>query len=357
MMDTSYIKDIATEKQKSQNYFRIVFKEKDWKSLYPDGDENYINVCGFIWNGDIWCYEASSVCDGDGAIVGVTYKKSVHTRLDYDYEKHEHIKKEYGYIYGDRVKIPNFDPYKDSWFSDYHSNVDKKSLTVEPVKFSPFEIHCHKVLNNVGYDWSDVSNTDVENNDTWLFKSHLEMSTFIFDYAGKQLRKKYGNSVKYSCDEGESLFYYGDKGWKTIIGHGCSWEVYIPDNQDITKRDVEKLVGETGIIELLEKAYQKEFDFTVSKKTIKPRKNRLGGRPEINIDKLTDMSGVEIEAGDIIAYPYSCGKYDYGLGYAIVKEFSGKYVVHANGKTCASKVLVIKPKNPEKILPFQTDGN
>ena len=356
-MVTSLIKDIATEKQKSQNYFRIVFKEKNWKSLFPEGDENYINDCGFIWNAGLWCYDTCGVPDKDGNTVGVTYKESVHTRLDYDYEKHEHVTKNYGFIYGDRVKIPSFDPFKDSWFSDYHSNVDKKSLTVEPVKFSPFETHCHKVLNDVNYDWNGISNTDVEGDNSWINKSHLVMSTFIFDYAGKQLRKKYGDSVKYTCDKGEYLFYYKDESWNTIIGHGCSWEVYIPDNQDITKRDMEKLVGETGIIELLEKAYQNEFDFIVSKKTIKPRKNRLGGRPEINVDKLTDMSGVEIEAGDMIAYPYSRGKYDYGLGYAIVKEFSGKYVVHVNGKTCASKVLVIKPKNSEKILPFQTDGN
>lgn len=353
-MVTSLIKDIATEKQKSQNYFRIVFKEKDWKSFYSD--EDHINGVGFIWNGGLWCYETCGVPDKDGNIVGVTYKESVHTRLDYDYEKHEHVTKNYGYIYGDRVKIPSFDPVKDSWFSDYHSNVVDKPI-IEPAKFSPFEIHCHTVLDGVGYDWNDVSNTDVESDNSWINKSHLAISTFIFDYAGKQLRKKYGNSVKYTCDEGEHLFYYKDESWNTIIGRGCSWEVYIPDNQDITKRDVEKLVGETGIIELLEKAYQKEFDFIVSKKTIKPRKNRLGGRPEINVDKLTDMSGVEIEAGDMIAYPYSRGKYDYGLGYAIVKEFSGKYVVHTNGKTCASKVLVIKPKNSEKILPFQTDGN
>ncbi len=356
-MDTAYIKDIATERQKSQNYFRIVFKEKDWKSLYPNGDEKFVNLVGFIWNGDIWCYEANSVVDRDGDIVGVEYGKSTHTSREWDYDRKEYVVKDNGYIYGDRVKIPNFDPHKDSWLSSYSKN-EKKDFTIEPVKFSPFETRCHEILKGVNYDWN-VSNTDAENHsdDTWIFTSHLEMSTFIFDFAGKQFRRMYGDSVKYSNDEGEHMFHYQDGSRNTIIGHGCSWEVYIPDNQDITKRDMEKLVGEIGIIDLLEKAYQKEFDFAVSKLSIKPRKNSLGGRPDINADKLTDMSGVEIEAGDIVAYPYSRGKYDYGLGYAIVKEFSGKYIVHVNGKTSASKVLVIKPKNPEKILPFQTDGN
>lgn len=68
---------------------------------------------------------------------------------------------------------------------------------------------------------------------------------------------------------------------------------------------------------------------------------------------LLDQNGIVIEPGDVIAYPRGGDHNFYCLNYGIVEANTAKMIIMEDGQRSQhDKVMVIKPKNPNKKLPW-----